>query len=406
MSRSTSYSEAQKLIIGAVSPIDTENVPLFECAGRILAFDLVASENVPAFDRSPYDGYAFRAEDSAQASQEKPVTLRILEEIPAGSTAHCEISAGTAAKILTGAPIPPGADAVIPFEKTEFTAETVTLFGPVKKGANIVKTGEDIKKGTVMVKSGSYIDAGVMGSLAAQNISAPLVYRKPRVAVLSTGSELVELGTDAGPGKIHDSNGYTLSCVISRFGGIPVYYGLVRDNLPTISAAMAKALEECDAVITTGGVSVGDYDLTPAAMEQCGVEILFRGVSLKPGMACAYGIKGGKPVFGLSGNPASSVTNFLVVGLPAFRKLCGESKYEFEEVTLTLAEGFGKKSPSTRVLRGTLDISDGTAKIHIPESQGNVVISSMIGSDALAIIPAGSDPVPAGAQLKGFVFGR
>ena len=168
-------------------------------------------------------------------------------------------------------------------------------------------------------------------------------------------------------------------------------------------AALERGLKDCDAVVTTGGVSVGDYDLTPDAMERIGAEILFRGVELKPGMACAYAVRGGKLLCGLSGNPASSLTNFYMVALPALRALCGLAEPGLPELTLTLEGGFSKASPGTRVLRGRLDLSDGTARLRLTGGQSNGVLSSAIGCDALAVIPAGSGPVAPGAKLKGFL---
>ncbi len=406
MPSATPYREARDRTAAAVRPVGTERLPLAACAGRVLAQDLVAASDVPPFDRSPLDGYVLRAEDSCGASRETPVTLRILEEIPASCVPRHALTAGAASKILTGAPIPEGGDAVVPFERTAFTAETVTLFAPLRSGENIVRTGEDIRRGTLLAPCGQRIDAGVMGSLAGQNVVEPLVYRRPRVGILSTGSELVELGHDLAPGKIRDTNRYSMAAAVSQLGAEPVLYRSAADRVEDIARAMERALEECDALITTGGVSVGDYDLTPAAMEAVGAEILFRGVDMKPGMACAYGLRGGKLLCGLSGNPASSVTNFFAVALPAFRRLCGLRDYETHEFPVTLAERFGKRSPSNRLLRGFADLSDGTLRLRLSAGQGNVMISGLIGCDLAAMIPAGSGPVEAGAVLQGFFLDR
>ena len=406
MPSATPYREARDRTAAAVRPVGTERLPLAACAGRVLAQDLVAASDVPPFDRSPLDGYVLRAEDSCGASRETPVTLRILEEIPASCVPRHAITAGAASKILTGAPIPEGGDAVVPFERTAFTAETVTLFAPLHSGENIVRTGEDIRRGTLLAPCGQRIDAGVMGSLAGQNVVEPLVYRRPRVGILSTGSELVELGHDLAPGKIRDTNRYSMAAAVSQLGAEPVLYRSAADRVEDIARAMERALEECDALITSGGVSVGDYDLTPAAMEAVGAEILFRGVDMKPGMACAYGLRGGKLLCGLSGNPASSVTNFFAVALPAFRRLCGLRDYETHEFPVTLAERFGKRSPSNRLLRGFADLSDGTLRLRLSAGQGNVMISGLIGCDLAAMIPAGSGPIEAGTVLSGFFLER
>lgn len=402
MSNLISYSDARDLLLRLTKPIETERLPLSQIPGRILAQDIAAKENVPPFDRSPYDGYAFRAADTAQASPEHPVTLKILEEIPAGSVSHYPVTEGCAVKILTGAPIPEGADTVLKFESTKFTKDTVTIFTPCRSGDNIVRTGEDVQVGTILAKPGMPIDPGLIGTLASQNIPMPTVYRVPKIGILSTGSELLEVGSESQPGKIYDSNRYMLATAVHRMGCTPVMLGHAVDSAEEICALIQQGLTDCDLLLLTGGVSVGDYDLTPAAMELAGVELLFRGVALKPGMACAYGIKDGKLVCGLSGNPASSLTNFYAIAAPAIRKFCGWRDFMPLEIPVTLVEGFKKKSPSTRILRGRLDLSDGTARMHISGSQGNVVLSSTIGCDVMAIIPAGSSPLPAGSKLTAF----
>lgn len=404
MKKTLDFITARNTMIDAVGVVATERVPIWDCAGRVLAEDVIAAEDVPPFDRSPYDGYAFRSEDVAGASKETPVTLQIIEEVPAGFLATKPCTPGTAIKILTGAPIPEGADCVINYERTEFTDTEVTLFGVVKAGSNIVLRGEDVREGDVLAKAGQKIDVGVAGTLAAQGIVKPLVYRVPKVGIISTGNEVYDVGEPLAPGKIYNSNRYTLDCIMKEIGCEPIYLGVAADTAEAICEVLKKGLETCDAILTTGGVSVGDYDCTPDAMEKAGVQVLFRGIDLKPGMACAYGEKDGKIVCGLSGNPASALTNLYAVALPALKKLTGRADYMPKEIKVTLANGFKKKSPATRLLRGTLDLSDGTVKMNLPKEQGNAVLSSVIGCDAMAIVPAGSGPVDAGITLKGFLL--
>lgn len=406
MLKNPDYMTARSLLLDAVQSVDSEWGALSESGGRILAQDLIANQDIPPFDRSPYDGYAFRAADTAEASRETPVALRVLEEVPAGSVPTVTVTEGTAVKILTGAPIPHGADAVIMYERTEFTEETVTIFSPSNSGDNIIYAGEDVREGTVLARSGDVIDPGVAGTLASQGIAAPAVYKVPRVGIISTGSELVEANEvpGPGPGKIRNSNRHTLEAALKALGCESVYLGIARDSAEEICALIEKGLAECDAVVSTGGVSVGDYDLTPDAMERAGVQMLFRGVDMKPGMACAYGVKDGKLVCGLSGNPASSLTNFYAVALPAFRKLTGRNTYLPQEIQVTLSNGFSKKSPKTRFLRGKLNLNGGTVCMELPKDQGNVVLSSTIGCDVMAVVPAGSGPLEAGTVLKGFLL--
>ena len=404
MKKSMEFTAARDLLFGLVSPVETERAVLEESAGRILAQDLVAAENIPPFDRSPYDGYAFRSQDTQGASKEHPVTLAVLEEIPAGATPTKEITAGTASKILTGAPIPVGADCVCMYERTEFTKETVTLFAPVAPGENIVTAGEDVRKGTVLARRGDAIDAGTAGTLAAQGEAWPLVYRTLRVGLISTGNEVVEAETALAPGKIHNSNRHALTAILKEKRMTPVYLGLAGDETQNIARRIAEGLASCDAVVLTGGVSAGDYDLTPAAMQAAGVEILVRRVNLKPGMACAYGVKDGKPVFGLSGNPASALTNFYCIALPVLQKMAGWTQPVPPEIELTLQSGFSKPSPGGRILRGRLELCGGKAAMRLASGQGNVMLSSVIGCNVMAIVPPESGALPAGTVLKGFML--
>ena len=401
MSEMLEYPVIRRLLLEYSRPVDRETVALDESRGRILAEDVRAQLAIPDFRKSPYDGYAFRAEDTAEASRENPVMLEILEEIPAGSFPTKEVTAGTAVKILTGAPIPAGADAVIPFEKTEFTERQVTLFTPMKAGDNIIRIGEDVDEGTLLAGCGSVVDLGVAGALACQGMDAVRVYRRPLVGLISTGSELREPGEVRNPGQIYNSNRYSIQFALEQTGCRTKYLGLAGDETEKIADLIEQALAQCDAVVLTGGVSVGDYDLTPAAMEHIGARILARGCAIKPGMACAFAEKNGKLIYGLSGNPASSITSFYAVVQPAIRKLCGLSEPIPAQIDLILADGFPKPSPTTRLLRGAMD--PGTGRFYPADRQGNVAISSMIGCNAMAVIPKGSPAIAAGTSVKGFL---
>lgn len=404
MLENASWIEARDLLLGLAKPVETEAVPLDACGGRVLAFDLKAGEDVPPFDRSAYDGYAFRAVDTADASKENPVTLRLTETVAAGQVPKLPVMPGEAAHVMTGAKIPDGADAVINFERTEFTEASVTLFEPYKIGGNIVKRGEDVQAGALLAPCGTVIDAGLAGTLAAQGIPMVSVYRKPIIGLISTGSEVVEAEEEQPLGKIRNANRSTFTALLTKEGCEARYLGLAGDDAESIRALIEKGLAECDAVILTGGVSVGDWDVTPAAMEQAGAEIMLRGVKMKPGMACAYGVAGGKLVLGLSGNPASSFTNFCACALPSIRKFCGRREPLPKVFQAELAKGFRKKSPADRFLRGRLSLDDGTVKFFSSADQGNVVLSSTIGCDAFLLIPGGSGPVGDGTKLNGFLL--
>ena len=261
-----SWTEARDLLLQHASPTETESVPLTACAGRVLAFDLTAGSDVPPFDRSAYDGYALRSADTAQAAPEHPVTLSVTETIPAGKTASLPVTPGHAAHLMTGAAIPDGADCVIMFEKTRFTEANVTLSEPLRPGDNIVRRGEDITAGSLLASRGTCIDAGLAGTLAAQGIGLVQVYRKPVIGLISTGSEVTEVGEALEAGKIYNANRASLTALLEQEGCLVRYLGLAGDEAPAISELITRGIRECEAVILTGGVSVGDWDVTPEAM--------------------------------------------------------------------------------------------------------------------------------------------
>ena len=391
------YDEARKIILESVKPVETEIVKLSDSAGRILAEDIIAVCNVPDFDRSPYDGYAFRAEDV-------PGTLHIIGEIRAGENFLTPLKPGEAVKILTGAMIPEGADAVVKYEDTEYTDTVVTVRETFRSGDNVIRAGEDIKKGDIVARAGEIIDAGTAGVLASQNISSPKVYRQPKIGIITTGSELQDLDSLLTAGKIRNTSRYTFESALTLAGFVPDFCGIAIDDERAIAGIISEALKGNDALIVTGGVSAGDYDRTPEALKIIGAEILVRDVALKPGGKCVYAVKNGKLICCLSGNPASALTNYYTLALPAFKKLSGLKNFLSEEINVTLANSFPKRSPQTRMIRGRLKFSDGQAVMFVPSEQGNGVLSTMSGSNFMAVIPSGSGKLPEGTRLKGFTI--
>lgn len=402
MQKNLEFMEAARLLAAQVQPVSMEYVPLTASLGRVLGETVRAESDVPPFDRSPFDGYAFRGEDSQNATPEHPVTLRILEEIPAGSVGKKRVVRGTAAKILTGAPIPLGADCVCKFEDTEFTETSVTLHKPYRSGSNIVLRGEDLTAGNVVAEQGMVIDSALMGTLATQNLAEPKVYRRPLAGIVTTGSELCGVGEALTGGKIVNSNRYTFQGVLQNTGCVTEFFGCPGDTVEEITAAFSQAAEACDVIITTGGVSVGDYDLTPDALQAAGGTVLMQNMQLKPGGKCCFGTIGKALVCCLSGNPASSMTAFYAAVLPALRKLCGRRNWALEQIPVTLLEDFPKKSHKPRLLRGKLELSGGVVGMHITGEQGNGILHTMVGCNVLALVPPGSGPLPKGTVLQGF----
>ena len=401
MKERISWQEARDLLLEKTNVIGSEVLPLKESYGRICAKDIAAKSNVPPFDRSPFDGYVFK---SADTKGELPVTLSILEEIPAGSFPTMAITSGTASKILTGAPIPEGADAVTKFEETDFTENTVTLKRAYDFDENIIHAGEDIQAGEIIAAKGQEIDAGLAGTFASQSITDLEVFSIPKIGIITTGSELVEINEEKTAGKIPNSNRYSFEAAIAKAGCIPLYLGSPSDSVEEIAAMIKKGLSECDAILTTGGVSVGDYDLTKAAYETLHAELICGNLKLKPGGKSCYGLLDGKMLFGLSGNPASALTNFYAVVLPAIRKLSGCNPY-YPEFTAYLAEDFKKKSKQPRLLRGKLEFQDGKVCFRQAKQQGNGALHTMSGANAMAEIAAGGSPIEKDSLLKVFYIG-
>lgn len=391
------WRQARDLLLKHIQPVEAELLPLTQATGRLLASPQWASSDMPPFDRSPYDGYAFQSGDT---KGKLPVTLQVLEEVPAGAVPTQKVVPGTAVKVLTGAPIPPGADAVTKFEETRFSPDTVTLLRRYEAGENMIRRGEDLRTGDQLASPGQRLDPGLAGALWAQGAREVAVYRRPRVGLITTGSELQEPGTPGRMGQIPNSNRPAFEAALKLAGAEPIYYGAPGDDCDAIASALSVAWQETDLVITTGGVSVGDYDLTPAALEQAGGTIAVQNLLMKPGGKCCFGWQGKKLACCLSGNPASAMTCFYAVVLPLLRKLSGQPEGRLPELTVPLGADYPKASHQTRLLRGRLTIvNDGLVFMPAP-SQSNGALHSLADANALGEIPAGSPPMKAGTLIQ------
>ena len=400
MLKNPSFEEAAALMLTRATVIGRETLPLAEVLGRILAEDVRACLDVPPFDRSAYDGYAFRAADSAGASVQAPKTLKVTAQIAAGASPVKPLGPGEAAGILTGAPIPPGADAVVMFEATEFTARAVTLFEAARPGQNIVPAGEDVRAGDMIAPRGARLDPPLAGSLAAQGRTEVPVFRRPKAGLISTGSELAAPGAPLTPGLIYDSNRYALAAACEALGARPIHLGQAGDGIEEIAALALRGFAECDLLISTGGVSVGDQDFTPAALAAAGAEIVVSNLSLKPGGACAYAFKGDRPAFALSGNPAAALVNFYAVVQPVLRKICGCPEPRPPAFMARLREPFGQPSPVARLLTGRLIHMDSETWFSPNRLRGKGSLSGFIGCEVVAEVPAGSPALAAGTPLR------
>lgn len=402
MKKNIKADDALNMLLGLAVTLKTEQNALADSLGCVLAEDIKAILPSPPFDRSPYDGYAFRGEDTLTCSKDQPAMLRITEEIPAGKSPTIEITKGFAAKILTGAPIPKGANATIKYEKTEFTVSDVRVFEPIKPNTDIVRAGDDIPAGAVIANKGTVITAPLLGLLSGQGITTVTVYKKPVVTVINTGSELVEAGNPLPEAMIYNSNAYTLSGYLRNLGLFTQNAGIVNDDPDAIADRVSIALKSSDMVITTGGASVGDYDWAVTSAEKLGADVLFWKIDMKPGGSIMAAVKDGKLILGLSGNPGAAVLSLLRIACPYIRKLCGRTDLNLPVIDAFLKEPLKKASPKQRIVRGRLEIIDGKAYFAENEGQGNGAVSSLVGCDLLGEIDSGSPPLPAGTKIKAY----
>lgn len=397
---------AQQKLLDSINPKEETFVTLFEAAGRILSQDIRADKNIPAFDRSPLDGYAMRSADIAAARRTVPVGLQVIEEIAAGCVASSGLSEGTAIKVMTGAPIPEGADVVIKYEDVQRIGDEIKVYQNLKSGSNIMSEGEDVKQGELIAGRGTRITPPILGIIASLGIGSVPVYGKIRVALLSTGDELLDPSEKIRPGKIYNSNLYTLQAKCKELGIETISLGIVADDQDAIAKQIEKGLQEADLVITTGGVSVGDYDLVQEAVNTIGAEILYWKVAIKPGSAMLAAMKDKKLMIGLSGNPASSLVAFDLIVVPLLRKMLGQDKYMPAVTHAVLAEDFRKASPQRRFLRGNLHKRNGVDYIKLTGIQTNGALKSMIGCNVLVDVPAGCPQLVAGDEVVAYIVGR
>lgn len=379
-----SVREAVELILKQVSPLSGEEVPLLKAIGRVLYKDVRAFRNVPPFANSAMDGYAVRWQDVAQASASSPVTLRVLEKVPAGYVARHAVRKGTAIKVMTGAPIPRGSDTIVRVEYTESLRGKVRITGVDRAGSHIREAGEDIQEGQRILEKGKVLTPADIGLMASVGKSRVRVYRRPRVVVIATGDELIELGKPPRPGKIVNSNTYTLSAAIQEAGAIPVSLGIVRDKRKRLAAVIKKALRY-DVVITSGGVSVGDYDLVKEALKDVGVEMQFWQVAQKPGHPMAFGRVGKSLVFGLPGNPVSSAISFLLYARPALLKMMGHRNLFLPVIQATLEHEIKKNRGVKEFIRCRLRSEKGQSFASSTGAQGAGILHSLSLAQGLIV---------------------
>lgn len=362
--------------------------------GETAAEDLSAPQDQPPFPRSPLDGYAFRSADSADASPENPAVLRVIGKVCAGDEEHYRVEKGEAVRIMTGARIPEGADAVVMQEKTDLGKSKVRIFQELKPFQNYCFQGEDYRAGTVLVRKGTTLAHSPVTLLASAGISGALVYRKPFIAVLTTGSELISPGAKLGNGKIYNANLYFMRARMRELG-IPFTVKQVPDQRETVKKEILAALEYADAVITTGGVSVGEKDILNEVLPALHADILFDGIAMKPGSPAKFSLISGKPVLSLSGNPFAAAATFEILGRAMIGAGMGTDSFECTRESAVLVNAFGKRSPHRRFACGLLE----NGRVSIPDCQSSGQVVTLISSNRLIDIPAGCDRIPEGAAV-------
>ena len=396
---------ARNMVLELEVPKHIEMVEVGKCYGRVLAEDIIAKENVPAFPKAPLDGYVFIGQDTKDASEENPVTLKITEEIPAGGVPHIAITNGYAAKILTGAPVPVGANVVCRYEETEFTETEVTFKEPFTPDKNIVPIGDDIKIGRRIAAEGEVITPPVAGMFSALGLTKIPVYKKPFITIISTGSELLDPSEELRPGKIRNSSYHLIRGYLEEAGAVVSEADIISDNGDDIAEKITEALKISDMVVTTGGVSVGDYDLMLEATEKIGARRLFWKVRFRPGGTMLAAEKDGKLILGLSGNPASASLALHIIGMPFVRKLTGREGKAPERIKVELLDPIKKDSPFGRLVRGKLVFKDGKTYFKSVDCQGNGALSSLLGCDLIADIPQNTPPLEAGEVVEAYYLG-
>ncbi len=409
-----SVEEALEKVLSYVEVLEPERKPILDCLGQVLAEDVYSSIDIPPLDNSAMDGYAVRAEDTRGASESSPRYLVVVGEVAAGSMPTKEVNPGTAIRIMTGAPLPEGADAVVQFEDTDevgrkSSSEELSRIGILcraKKGVNVRCRGEDIAAGNLILEKGMVLRPQEIGVLASLGHSTTLVIRRPIVAILATGDELIGVGQPLAPSKIYDSNTYAIAAEVSRYGGIPRILGIGRDSIQSLNEKIGEGLD-ADMLVTSGGVSRGDYDIVKDVLAECG-EIGFWTVCMKPGKPLAFGVikksvgrkKRKVPHLGLPGNPVSSMITFEQFARPAILRMMGKKALAKPTIRAVI-EGDIANTDGRRIFaRVTVTRRGDRYYASLTGPQGSGILTSMTKADGLAVIPETSKEVKAGDMVE------
>jgi molybdenum cofactor synthesis domain-containing protein len=398
-----SFDEAKKVIAEQLKPeaLGAEEIPLLDAYNRVLKENVVSALDIPPFSRSTVDGFAVKAEDTFGAEENQPVTLSVRGVVNIGELPEIRIGKGEAAEIVTGAPVPDGADAVVMVEDTDRKDAKLRVYRAVTKDGNVMNKGSDIKKGETVLKAGQVLGASEIGVLAALGLTKAKVYAVPVVAVLSTGGEVTEPGRELPAGKIYDINAYSLCTAVRESGGNPVYLGVVPDDEAALRKALERALASADMVLTSGGVSVGPHDLTPKIVNSLGKPGVFvSGIAVKPGKPTTVALVDGKPVFALPGHPTSALLLFHLLARPVIQAMSGRTATEAETVKALAAKRmFQAKGRRTFIMvKLKRDVTKGLVAEPV-ETGASGAITTLAKADGFVEVPADQQFIDAGEEV-------
>lgn len=399
-----SVEEALERILSEIHPLPAIQVPLAEALGLVLAEDVIAHEDMPPFANSAMDGFALRSQDSQPRDGQSP-RLRVTGSVAAGYVAEHAVEAGTAMRIMTGAPVPPGADAVIQIELTNYDGPQSTwveVLQAVAPGNNVRPAGEDMRSGQTVLLQGSEIGPWEIGILATLGKAMVPVIRKPRVAILGTGDEVIEIDQPLAPGKIRNSNSYLLEAAVRWAGAQPIRLGVARDTVESLREKFSQAMDS-DLILTSGGVSVGDFDLVKNIMAEQG-EINFWRINMRPGKPVAFGHIGSTPLLGLPGNPVSAAVTFELFGRSVLRKMAGHTRLARPQVEVVVEDGVRDRAARRHYVRAHVEWRDGLFVAHTTGNQGSNIMTSLLNANALVIVPEGGVEIKAGETAQALML--
>ncbi|HEY8598412.1 MAG TPA: gephyrin-like molybdotransferase Glp [Thermomicrobiales bacterium] len=398
--------EALLAILEGIEPLPTEEVPILDALGLILAEEIVADADSPPFRNSAMDGYAVRAADLAGASRTTPVSLRVVAEGPAGYAPRGEVTPGTAIRIMTGAPLPPGADTVVRFEETDepqqkmnlTTASVVRIAIAQEPWVNVREAGEDIHAGETVLQRGTLLRPAEIGVLASLGHATVRVHRRPLVAIVSTGDEVIDLGQPLQPGQIRNSNSYTLAALVRRYGGLPRLLGVARDTIADLTAVLAAA-RDADLIISSGGVSVGDYDMVKDVLRAEGQIDIWQ-VRMKPGKPLAYGRLGGKPFLGLPGNPVAAYVSFELFARPILLRQLGHPTLGKPSVRARVTESVNNRGGRRHFVRAFVSDGPRGPETRPTGDQGSGVLTALTRANGLLVVMDDRESLAAGETAE------